>query len=211
MFCKICGAPSETEVCPNCAAARAQTRSRQPVVSGNPLKANLHYILAGLAVLAFIWGVLNVFSVFDVNVTVTALRQSESKYFSVSDVADLLKLSDASSTPIYLGNILFGVLCLAASSVGILYFLKITKNMPYYDNALFKKLVMGKSANKPALCMGLLVVLGGFLQFLMYMVCGLSSNYSKVSFGVNWTTWMMIVIFAAVIVLDLVVLSKKEK
>jgi len=209
MFCKICGAASETEVCPNCAAAQA--RPRQAVASGNPLKANLHYILAGLAALAFIWGILSIFSVFDVNVTVTALRQSKSEYTSVSDVADLLEMADASSAPIYLGNILFGVLCLAASAVGILYFLKVTKNMPFYDNALFKKLVMGKSANKPAFCMGYLVVLGGVLQFLLYMLCRLGNNYTKMTFGVNWTTWMMIVVFAAVIVLDVAVLSKKEK
>ena len=207
MYCKHCGAPSETEVCSNCAAQRqpapAQPAKADPMAM---IKQNLHYIIAGLAVLAFLIGILNVFSVFDVSATISNGSRSESNYVSMSEAADAID----SSIAMYIGNIVFGLASLAAAAIGILYFLKAYKNMPLYDQYIGSKVKF-----RPAFMMGALVAAGVVWQFIMYLFCGDSQTVfgytMELSFGINWTSWVMLVIFGAVAVADKVVLEKSEK
>lgn len=231
MFCSKCGnqVSDGAAFCPACGNPVAsqpqqpqyQAQPQQPQYQAQPkpagsadfmtlIKTNLHYIVVGIAVLALIWGILNVFSVFDVNGTVTMGKNSESEYISVSDAADTLDEADSSAAPIYIGNIIFGLTCLAAAAIGILYFLKVFKNMPQYDQFIASKVKAG-----PLCMMGALGAAGAILQFILYLFCGVSESMFgykiKISFGVNWTTWMMLVIFAGVAAFDYFVLNKKEK
>lgn len=217
MFCKYCGTPSETEVCPNCAAQRSQPtqapRAPQAAPTGNfakILKTNLNYIIIGIAALALIWGLLNLFSVFEVNVTASVsmfgMSETETESMPVSEAAEGLEELEGGPAAIYIGNILFGLACLATAAIGVLYYLKQTKNMPYYDQYIGSKLKF-----TPMFIMGALGAAGAVLQVILYLFAGASEDYFKVSVGVNWTTWLMLVIFAGVAVLDMFVLNKKEQ
>ncbi len=210
MFCKNCGAPSETEVCPNC-ASQAQPEPQAPVSSDffqQTVKPNLHYILAGIALVAFLWGILNLFSVFNVKANVTMGDMSESEYGTVSEAAEMLDESDSSAAPIYIGNIIFGLTNLAVAAIGIFYFLKINKNMPYYDNFIGSKLSL-----RPAFMMGALGAIGVILQFILYLFSGVSESFMGVtvdlSIGINWTSWVLLVIYGGIAALDKFVLEKK--
>ena len=195
MFCKYCGAPSETEVCPNCAAKQAQAQPQpqyqyQPQKpAGDPLqgvKKNLHFILVGIAALALVWGILNVFSIFFVSTKggyVSAYKAASKTIFPV--------------LPVYVGNLIFGLSCLGAAAIGALYFLKVFMKMPYYDQLLAKWMKF-----RPAFVMGALVAAGAVMQLVMYLYVPL--------IGVNWTTWLMLVLFAAIAVVDKFVLEEKK-
>lgn len=203
MFCKYCGTSCETGVCPDCAAKQAQ-----PKVQTQPF-GNLHLILAAVAALALIWGILNVFSVFHVNACVSASGMSQTNYVSVSDAADAMKSYDSSAATIYIGNILFGLTNLAVAAVGVLYFLKVTQNKPFYDQFIGSKIKF-----RPAFLMGLLGAAGALLQVIMYLFCSAGGSSwgvrLNVSFGVNWTTWVLLVAFVGLAVLDKFYLEKQE-
>jgi len=229
MFCSKCGnqVSEGTAFCPACGspvAAQAQPQQpqyqqpqyqqpRQAAPAGDPMQAikkNLHLIVVGLAALMLIWGILNLFSVFDVSVSSSAGGKSASEYTSVSDTADGLELLDGSAATVYIGNIFFGLTCLAAAAIGVLYFLKVTQNKPLYDQYIAKKLNFG-----PLFLMGGLGAIGVVLQFILYLFAGASGKmygmkYS-VSCGINWTSWMMLVIFAGIAAFDFFVLNKKEQ
>lgn len=190
---------------------------RQPAAPGSfqqTLRQYLHFIMGGLGALAALIGLLTIFGVFDVSTTVSASgygqSRSETEYITVSEA-----LEADGTTTIVVGNILCGVLFLAAAAVGILYFLKVFKNMPYFDAPIFQSLVMGKTGNKPAFGMGLLGALGVVLQFVMYLLAGGEQSFLgasvKYSFGLNWISWVMLVLFAGLAVLDFCVISKKEQ
>ena len=216
MFCKYCGAQLEdgSAFCSKCGGNLAQPAAAQPqaaqpkpqktVAAGDILelvKTNLHYILAGIAVLAFIWGILNVFSVFHIKGKVSFLGRSESQYVSVAESEGLSGIA-----MVYVGNIIFGLACLAIAAIGVLYFLKKFKNMPYYDQFIASKLKY-----RPAFMMGALGVVGALLQMIMYLFCGEKMYGMRASVSVNWTTWLLLVIFAIVAVADKFVLEAKEK
>ena len=212
MYCKQCGAPSESEVCSNC-TAQTQYPAQPQSASANYLqivKANLHYILAGIAALAFLIGILNVFSVFNVSATVSMGSQSESNYVTVSEAADALDSSDSSAAAIYIGNIIFGLANLAVAAIGALWFLKVFKNMPLYDQFIGSKLKF-----RPAFMMGGIGAIAVVLQFILYLFCGASESVwgftYEISFGINWTSWLMFVIFVVIAVFDKFVLEKKEQ
>ncbi len=210
MFCQKCGAPSDTSVCPKC-ASKAQMQAQPSAASDGFLsivKKNFHFVLAGLGIVLFIFGVLNLFSVFEVNISAT---NGNNTYAPVSDAAQLIEFANASPVPIYIGNILFGFTCLCAAAVGVLYFLKLYKNINLYDNRFFKFLIMGKKERTPATAMGGLVISGTLIQFVLYMLCALGNGRTKITFGINWTSWLLLAVFVLVAILDKFALSKKEK
>lgn len=227
MFCKFCGAPSETEVCPNCAAKQAPAQPQyqaQPrtITAGDlaqTVNAYLHYVLAIFAVAAFVWGILNLCSVFHVKGVVKFDGEREADYASVSDAAEAMDDMDSSAATIYIGNILFGLANLGVAAVGALYFLKAQMGMPYYDKYIGKPL-----KSRPMFLMGVLAAAGSALQVIFYMFCRISEKvpvgYSSsgklkkekmvFSFGVNWTTWVILGFAIGMILLDKFVLEKKK-
>ena len=204
MFCSKCGKqnPDGAAFCDGCGnqlnaapAAPQQPVYQQPPVApqqpapgyyqqparpaapgGNPLKQYLHFILGGLAVLAFLIGLLTMFGVFDVNMTASAsasvfgqnIDESKTDYASLSEATEALEDLDKSAFTLIAGNILCGLLFLVAAAIGVLYFLKINNNMPYYDHPVVQKLLAGQLAGRPALAMGATGALGALLQVLLY-------------------------------------------
>lgn len=211
MFCQKCGAPSETRVCPNCAAnARPNTQPSAPSEGILPLiQKYWHFVLAGLGIVLLVFGILNLFSVFEINMTVTDL---DSEYIAVSDAAELMELANSTVAPIQIGNVCFGLFCIFAALVGILYFLKVFKNMPFYDNKIFKTLVVGRKNKTPAGAMSGMIIGGTLIQFLMYMLCTLSRNGKVViTFGIHWTSWLLFAVCILLLIANKVVMGKKEQ
>lgn len=216
MFCKYCGKPTETEVCPECAAkAQGQAPVQAPAGSFD-LKSIVHFIAVGMAALALIFGLLGMLGVFDINATVTAeamgQTRSESTSGSVSDIADGLDAMGGSFAMGYIGNIIYGLAFLVVAAIGALYFLKVTKNMPYYDQYIAK--YTAKLPGGPLFAMGVIGAVGCVLQFLLYLFCGAEQNMgiasASISVSVGWTTWLMLVLSAVLVVLDMFVLNKKK-
>lgn len=216
MFCVNCGRSSETSLCPECAAQRQPAPAPRPVPANGlaaTIQAFLPFIAAGLAALLLVWGILNVFSVFHVRGTVSYSGESESEYITASEMADTLEQVDRSFIPGYLGNIIFGVACLGGAAIGILYALKIFMAMPYYDQYI-NQYVTKFIQQGPLFLMGALGAVGAVFQMLTYFLCrGKLSFWGssiKITSGVNWTTWMMLALFAGMIAVDMLVLNKKS-
>ena len=111
----------------------------------------------------------------------------------------------------YIGNILFGLMLLAAAFEGILYTLKRIMGLPLYSALIGRTL--GRFAS-PARIMGVLAVLGGLLQVVLYLFCRAEMTLGItiiVKAGVNWTTWLIMVLFAGFIVLDALLPKKKRR
>ena len=211
MFCKICGAQTESDFCPQCAAKQAAPQ-QTPAAPGNfvgVIKKNLHLITAAVAALALIFGILITFGVFHVYVTASAYGEKESNYTSVSETIDGLETLDGSFAAGVIGNILFGLANLGIAAIGALYFLKVAKNMPFYDKFIGSKLKFG-----PVFIMGALGAVGALLQVILYLFCTAKLSFfgitMKVSCGVNWTTWLLFAIYAVLAAADKLVLDKKN-
>lgn len=217
MFCKYCGKPTETEICPECAAQQAQAQQAPVYAPAKPaapagLQGYVHYIAVAVAALALIFGLLTMFGAMKVNVNYSLGSYSDTKSMSVSDVSEMYDSANESFFMGILGNILFGVAFLGVAAIGALYFLKVFKNMPYYDQYITK--FTSKLPGGPLFAMGVLGAAGCVLQFLLYMFCTLKESNglitAKLSCAVNGCTWVLLVVSAVLIVLDKFVLNKKE-
>lgn len=212
-FCTNCGTPitaKQEPVAPQSVesqepvAPQPQPVEPQPETENAPAPVTIdfskvkvvnpywHLILGGIAVFAAIWGLLNVFCVFHV--------RAAGEYMSVSDFADDL---GGGAAFVYIGNILFGLLNLAAAAVGILYFLKVNNKVPYYDQYIGRMLPF-----RPGFMMGIAVAGGAFLQMFTYLFCRIVAWHDKL--GVNWTTWVILVIFGGLALLDKFLLEEKN-
>ena len=137
------------------------------------------------------------------------MGQRESQYVSVSDFADGMDAVGSSGAMVYIANIIYGLALLAVAAVGALYFLKKFMNLPYYD-----KFIASKLNYRPTFMMGVLGAGGSILQMFLYLFAsakrGAFGFSVKMSAGVNWTTWLLLVIFAGVLAYDMLVLAEKK-
>lgn len=212
MYCKRCGAPtgSDAQLCPDCAREQRTVR-RKPKGFLYTVKGYMHLIILVMSLVALIFGILNVFSVFKVLGVVTNGDVRETQYVTVQEMEEPLELMDKSFGAGYAGNIIFGLLTLAAAGVGMLYVLKRLTGLNLYGKLIGRTL--GRFGG-PALIMGVLVVLGGLLQVVLYMFCRaeVSVMYTiTVKAGVNWTTWLLMALFAGLLVLDILLPKKKKR
>ena len=100
-----------------------------------------------------------------------------------------------------LGNILFGLINLVIGAVGILYFLKNQMNMPYYDNFVVKFL----KVKEPAFLMGVAGAVGALVKFVCYKLV----DVGPTSLNVHWITWVLLVVYVVLAVVDKFVVNKK--
>ena len=213
MYCKKCGAPtgSDATLCRECARENRPVR-RKPKGFLHTVKGYMPLIVLAMAVIALVFGVLNVFSVFNVLGISTNGDERITEYGTVKEMDELLGYMDTSFGAGYVGNIIFGLTCLLAATVGVLYALKRTMNLPFYG--MFVGRFIGFIGG-PGFAMGALVVIGGLLQLLFYGFCRaemtLLTYTITVKAGVNWTTWLIMVLFAALLVLDLILPKKKKR
>ena len=222
MFCNKCGASCAdgAKFCNSCgnplqAAPQApqQPVYQQPAQSTDfvgTLKKNWTMIIAIVAAFALLMGILTTFCILEVPVTAKGGGETETEYGTVEETSDALKLLDGSFAMGIVGNILFGVICLAVGATGILYFLKAKKGMPYYDQFIAKYI----KTDNPAFIMGAAGVVGAVVQFVLFLLCGVEKSLFgykiSVSVGVPWLTWVALVVFAALAAVDKFVLNKKQ-
>ncbi len=213
MYCKRCGAPtgSDAQLCYDCARQQRPVR-RKPKGFLHTVKGYMHLIILVMAVVALVFGLLNLFSAFNVLGISTNGEERVTEYGTVKDMDTLLSLMDKSFGAGYVGNVLFGLLTLGAAFVGILYVLKRMMGIPLYGMLIGR--FLGRFGG-PARIMGALVVLGGLLQNLLYLFCraevSLLTYTITVKAGVNWTTWLLMVLYAALLVLDILIPKKKRR
>lgn len=193
MFCPKCGAQCAdgATFCGSCgnnlqAAPQQSAPAGQPVDIAAAVKKNMNYIMVAIGAVAALLGLLIMFGVFEPSVSIFG------KSFSVP-------MSQINGNFMgILGNILFGLINLVIGAVGILYFLKNQMNMPYYDNFVAKYL----KVKEPAFLMGIAGAAGALVQFLCYKLVDGSLN-------IHWITWVLLVVYAALAVVDKFVLNKK--
>lgn len=220
MFCPNCGAACDDGAmfCGSCGNAMQPQAPQQPAQQPaqatdfvGVLKKNWTMVIAVVAVFALVMGILTTFCILEAPATAKAAGYSETEYGTVGDISDALDALDGSFAGGIIGNILFGLINLAIAGVGALYFLKQQKNMPYYDQFV-GKFLKGMS---PAFVMGAAGAAGAVVQFILYLISGVSKSYfgvkMSVSVSVPWLTWVALAIYAVLAVVDFLLINKKEK
>ena len=196
MFCPKCGAQCADDAvfCGSCGNslkgdAQKPAAAAQPVDVAAAVKKNMSYIMVAIGAVAALLGLLIMFGVFEPSVTIWG--QTVSGPMSQIDgnfMGDL-------------GNILFGLINLVIGAVGILYFLKNQMNMPYYDNFVVKFL----KVKEPAFLMGVAGAVGALVQFVCYKLV----DVGPTSLNVHWITWVLLVVYVVLAVVDKFVVNKK--
>lgn len=209
-FCPSCGAPVE--------AAPQQPVYQQPVyqqpapqvapAGAIDLKKIWHMVIAGVAALALIVGLLSIFGVWELPVTLEAggYELMDGDYRSVSQIVDSYDEADKSFFMGYMANILMGLACVAAAAVGILYFLKQQMNMPYYDQFIGKYL----KGLTPGLVVGGLATAGCLLQMILMLTVGFTYEGVTIGVGAPWITWVVFILGAGLAAADYFVVNKKQ-
>ena len=213
MYCKRCGAPtgSDAHLCADCARQYRPVR-RKPKGFLHAVKGYMHLIVLAMSVIALVFGMLNLFSTFKVVGVVINDDVRESEYVTVKEMGQALELMEKSFGAGYAGNVIFGLLTVLAAAVGMLYVLKRAMGLPLYGMLIGR--FFGRFGG-PAFIMGAFVVLGGLLQNLLYLFCRgqveLLDYSVTIKAGVNWTTWLLMGLYAALLVLDKLLPKKKRR
>ena len=220
-FCANCGTPVAAPAAPVEPAAPAtpvqeapvqqpvQETPAQPAPAKAPandaiatVKGILHYIAGGVAVLALIFGIMNLFGLY----SVTASYMGMSASGAISDLYE-------GSTALLIGNILYGLGSLVVAAIGALYFLKKQMNNDLYDKFVAKytgtylaKLVDGEGI---AALLGAVGGVFGILQLFFFLVADPHGIGASVS--MHFTSWVMLIVYVALFCGDMFWLGKKQK
>lgn len=196
MFCPKCGAQCADDAvfCGSCGNslkgdAQKPAAAAQPVDVAAAVKKNMSYIMVAIGAVAALLGLLIMFGIFEPSVTIWG-----------QTVSGPMSQIDGNFMGV-LGNILFGLINLVIGAVGILYFLKNQMNMPYYDNFVVKFL----KVKEPAFLMGVAGAVGALVQFVCYKLV----DVGPTSLNVHWITWVLLVVYVVLAVVDKFVVNKK--
>ena len=196
MFCPKCGAQCADDAvfCGSCGNslkgdAQKPAAAAQPVDVAAAVKKNMNYIMVAIGAVAALLGLLIMFGIFEPSVTIWG-----------QTVSGPMSQIDGNFMGV-LGNILFGLINLVIGAVGILYFLKNQMNMPYYDNFVAKYL----KVKEPAFLMGVAGAVGALVQFVCYKLV----DVGPTSLNVHWITWVLLVVYVVLAVVDKFVVNKK--
>ena len=196
MFCPKCGAQCADDAvfCDSCGNslkgdAQKPAAAAQPVDVAAAVKKNMIYIMVAIGAVAALLGLLIMFGIFEPSVTIWG-----------QTVSGPMSQIDGNFMGV-LGNILFGLINLVIGAVGILYFLKNQMNMPYYDNFVVKFL----KVKEPAFLMGVAGAVGALVQFVCYKLV----DVGPTSLNVHWITWVLLVVYVVLAVVDKFVVNKK--
>lgn len=169
----------------------------------------------------------NAYEMVEENTDIETNVNSAKVYLSAGEIKDIYEMAEendledmaeyidmdlriGSATPIYVGNILFGMICLLISGVAVLYVLKKFANLPVYDQVVGKLL---KLADPTFIICGLGVV-GALMQVFFYLFAGSSAKMEDVratlSMGVPAMTWIALVVFLLVGAVNLMTQSKEK-
>ena len=217
MSCKYCGGYTEDRrtVCYNC-ARKHLTQKKKTKSFGSVLRGFMHLIILLATLVALVFGILNLFSVFNVWVNGEENGSPVVGPARLKDLLEILKKMGVGFTPGYIGNIILGLFLLISAFVGALYCLKRMMGLPLYGR--FVGRYLGRLGG-PALIMGVLGTLGTLLQVIMYGFCHWEYKKQYLTFkhelelkvSVNWTTWLLLGLSVLMIVLDFAARKKKKR
>jgi len=211
-FCKGCGAPLQDAPQAPAAAPAAAPASAPAAININTIadgiKKYMTFILVGIAVLALIFAILNIFNTYDVTATDSFGDEKESSSGPVKDLFD--EEADGEFTMALIGNILFGVANLAIAAVGVLYFLQKNNNIDIY-NKYVTKVVKDET---PAFLIGVVGAAAALVQIIFYALCKQESSFFgaeiTMTIAAHWTTWVALFLYAALAAVDKFLLNKKN-
>ena len=199
VFCAGCGTQITTpQRAPRPASQRpAQRRSRASAPPASPLvryiKRYLKFIILAVMLFSLISGIMNLFATYDVEATVSFNDEEASSEGPLSDLRenapDELMVYVLSS---YLMGIVGFTVC---GMLGYTTYLMIM-------NAPGSKKFFGLS--------GLVGTIGSFIALLMALLGG-SAEYmgAEMSFSVNFTYWLSVILYAGLLCVDKVLLKKR--
>lgn len=148
-------------------------------------------------------------------------------YVSAGEVADLVEMAEdnnlfemaeeyldlnisISAVPLYIGNILYGIINLVIAGACVLYFLKKQMNMSFYDDFVGRFIKL----ENPVFLACAAGIVGAILQAVLFLLAGMSESYQGVdaslTFGAPCMTWVAVAIYAVVGVADLLVQGKED-
>ena len=203
VFCAGCGTQFTTpQRAPRPASQRpaqrpAQRRSRASAPPASPLvryiKRYLKFIILAVMLFSLISGIMNLFATYDVEATVSFNDEEASSEGPLSD----LREDTPDELMIYvLSSYLMGIVGFAVCGMlGYTTYLMIM-------NAPGSKKFFGLS--------GLVGTIGSFIALLMALLGG-SAEYmgAEMSFSVNFTYWLSVILYAGLLCVDKVLLKKR--
>lgn len=251
MFCKNCGTQNQdgARFCAGCGAdltpAPAQPVYQAPVQQAPAQQApqlNLNpktittIIVALITVLALVFGILNTFGLYEVEVRTENVTKSEGEKNTEkgkfdTDLADYYEsLEDWDETldyyeeidakvvggPVWtlIANLVFGIVNLLIAVIGVLYLLKMYMGMPYYD------MILGKTTKgqAPTKLMALVGAAASLIQMLILWIFPLKvetesewgSSTTTSAVQVNAMTWIMLILCVLIIVVDFMKNNKNK-
>lgn len=204
MFCPHCGAQCEdgARFCVTCGKSIDNAAPAAPAAPAQPLANGINvmsFIPLGLAILALIVAIMNIFNTYDVSATISGYGRSTS---TSGSVADLVKSGEYPM--IMIGNLLFGLVSLAVAAIGIMVFLKENKFVPALDG------VVEKLPMPPLFLMGAAGAGAAVVQFVFYLLSSKNTFGVSTTISVHWITWVMLVVCAGAAVVDKMGLIKKD-
>lgn len=187
MFCEKCGAqlPNDARFCENCGASMQPMMYSGYQSNANPFKKYTHFIALGLVIIAFVSSILMLSMQFDVTVEWSSM--------GLSRTVTAIDLPNKDWAAIFiLSTFLFGLILIAAAIVGIVFFVKKIRGTGERSSGLFVT--------------GLLGAIGAIVQIILIF----ASEENGVRANIPWFTWVILILFAGVAVLDKVVFNKKN-
>lgn len=212
MFCRNCGnqCGDNDNVCNRCGTRlkAAPAAPKTTGTSGFDLKPYVSYIALGIAALALVFAIVNLFGTYEVSCS-SGLFGTQTFKMSVSDLYKY-------STMLQIANIMHGVFMIAVAAVAGLYGMKELIGMPYYDQCIeklpFADFPIGNLsiAKNPLTLIGSVAAISGILQALMYLIGKFEIYWSSYRASVHWSTWIIIMVGVALAIVDIFLLSKKS-
>jgi len=208
MFCPKCGTQLDDNarfcgVCGNQLTAPSAAKSPKgpalPTVVSVSFNLNVKFLMLVVAILAAIMTVVHLFGLFDVSVSSSMMGQKVMVSMPLSDM-----LESEEFPLVITSNILFGIANLLIAAVGVLYFLKANNSSDLYDTIYAKYVKISSTF--------LIGIVGGgtaLLQILFYLLSSKSESGMSATICAHWTTWVMLFVYAGMVVLDKMVLNKK--
>lgn len=202
MFCNKCGAqlPDDAQFC-NACGNNLQAAPAQSVDFMAILKKNMTGIIAVVALIALVFGCMNLFSALNPGAFPADSDYEIDTTFYTSLGAMVEGDKDGSYFAIFAGNILSGLASLVVAFLGISYYLKKNAGGAMYDK------VFGKINVRPGLLMAVIGVAGVLLQVFMYLVKEPVGEVIKL--GVHWTNWILLAVYVILGAADVLASQKK--
>ncbi len=206
-FCTSCGTAYEegTRFCGNCGAALNEEAAASAVSAANPVdtvKKLSKFILIGFAVIALALAVFNFGGFYDVKAIISYQGQSMSESGPVTNLYDVEFF-----VVVAIGNYANAVLMVLTAVVAILGILK-----AFHVTSIADKLFKSKKECKELCLTGLLGTIALGVQIFFYILTALNDTGSELTYFIcpPWFAWVALVLFAAIIVIDKVLINKKK-